>query len=118
MLNASQDIHAIDFQKAVLAFRGECRIANLRVAGPVNLCRYSSTWFRIAPILVQRLARLSCERAMQVSLSLKHELYELCVAVFSDAQRNKADIKITLANSIRPAAWAEEQSTWRRSRTS
>lgn len=98
MLNSSQDIHATDFQKAVLAFRGECCIANLGGRGSgksvsllFDVVSHCADFQNEARPLVMRESHAGL-------LELQTELYELCIAVFGQAQRNKADMTITLPN--------------------
>jgi len=98
MLNSSEDITPTDFQKALLAFRGECNIANLGGRGSgksvsllLDCLSHCQDFGRNARPLVMRESHAGL-------LELQAEMYELCVAAFGQATRNKAEMIISLPN--------------------
>lgn len=98
MLLASETIKPTDFQSAVLAYRGECCIANLGGRGSgksvsllLDCLSHCQDFERTARPLVMRESHAGL-------LELMSEMFELCTAAFGQAQRNKADMTITLPN--------------------
>ncbi|MEP5758067.1 MAG: phage terminase large subunit [Litoreibacter sp.] len=98
MLNASQDISPTDFQRAVLSYRGACNIMNAGGRGSgksvsllLDCLSHCQDFEREARPLIFRESHAGL-------LELQSEMYELCVAAFGSANRNKSDGTIALPN--------------------
>ncbi|MBI1172494.1 hypothetical protein GC209_13940 [bacterium] len=98
MLVSDTTIEPTDFQKAVLAFRGTCNIANLGGRGSgksvsllFDVLSHTSDFAATARPLVMRESHAGL-------LELFNEAYELCIAAFGSVQRNKSDMTLTCPN--------------------